>query len=70
MKRFWKIFRWVGLVLLLVGGYSVYRIGLGKPFTINELANRQAPAATHLADSIGMIYYKRHSQQQKYVTPQ
>jgi hypothetical protein len=34
MKRCWKIFRWVGLVLLLVGGYSVYRIGFGKPFTI------------------------------------
>jgi uncharacterized protein (DUF885 family) len=42
MKKFWKIFRWVGLVVLLVGGYSVYRVGFGKPFTINELANRQA----------------------------
>ena len=42
MKKFWKIFRWVGLVVLLVGGYSLYRIGFGKPFTINELANRQA----------------------------
>jgi uncharacterized protein (DUF885 family) len=42
MKKFWKIFWWVGLVVLLVGGYSVYRIGFGKPFTINELANRQA----------------------------
>jgi uncharacterized protein (DUF885 family) len=42
MKRVWKILRWVGLVVLLVGGYSVYRIGFGKPFTINELANRQA----------------------------
>ena len=41
MKKFWKIFRWVGLVVLLVGGYSVYRIGFGKPFTINQLANRQ-----------------------------
>jgi uncharacterized protein (DUF885 family) len=42
MKKFWKIFRWVGLVVVLVGGYSVYRIGFGKPFTINQLANRQA----------------------------
>src|ERR1700733_11564395 len=42
MKKFWKIFWWGGLVVLLVGGYSVYRIGFGKPFTINELANRQA----------------------------
>ncbi|HME38269.1 MAG TPA: DUF885 domain-containing protein [Steroidobacteraceae bacterium] len=42
MKTFWKIVRWVGLLVLLVVGYSVYRIGFGKPFTINELANRQA----------------------------
>jgi uncharacterized protein (DUF885 family) len=42
MRMFWKVFRWVGLVVLLIGGYSVYRIGFGKPFTINELANRQA----------------------------
>jgi uncharacterized protein (DUF885 family) len=42
MKKFWKIFRWVGLVVLIVGGYTVYRIGFGKPFTINQLANRQA----------------------------
>ncbi len=34
--------RWVALALVLVVGYSVYRIGFGKPFTINELANRQA----------------------------
>ena len=42
MKKFWSIFRWVGLAVLLVGAYSVYRIGWGKPFTINQLANRQA----------------------------
>jgi uncharacterized protein (DUF885 family) len=42
MKKLWKIFRWVGLVALLAGGYSVYRLGFGKPFTINQLANRQA----------------------------
>jgi uncharacterized protein (DUF885 family) len=42
MKKFWKTFRWFGLGILLIGGYSVYRIGFGKPFTINELANRQA----------------------------
>lgn len=41
MKKFWKIGRWVGLIVLLVGGYSAYRVGFGKPFTINELANRQ-----------------------------
>jgi len=42
MKKFWSIFRWVGLAVLLVGAYSVYRLGWGKPFTINQLANRQA----------------------------
>ena len=42
MKRFFKVLGWVGLALLLVVGYSAYRIGFGKPFTINELANRQA----------------------------
>jgi uncharacterized protein (DUF885 family) len=29
-------------VVLLVAGYCAYRLGIGKPFTINELANRQA----------------------------
>jgi len=42
MKTFWKGFRWVVLALLLVGAYCIYRVGFGKPFTINELANRQA----------------------------
>jgi uncharacterized protein (DUF885 family) len=42
MKKFWRVLRWAGLVLLLAAGYSAYRIGFGKPFTMNELANRQA----------------------------
>jgi uncharacterized protein (DUF885 family) len=42
VKTFWKALRWVGLAVLVLGGYAVYRIGFGKPFTINELANRQA----------------------------
>ena len=42
MRKVWKILRWTGLAVLLVAGYSGYRIGFGKPFTINELANRQA----------------------------
>jgi uncharacterized protein (DUF885 family) len=42
MKKFWKALGWILLVLLLVGGYSVYRVGFRKPFTINQLANRQA----------------------------
>jgi uncharacterized protein (DUF885 family) len=42
VKTFWKGLRWFGLAVVLVVGYSVYRVGFGKPFTINELANRQA----------------------------
>jgi uncharacterized protein (DUF885 family) len=42
VKKFFRVLGWVGLALLLVAGYSAYRIGFGKPFTINELANRQA----------------------------
>jgi uncharacterized protein (DUF885 family) len=42
MKKFWKVVGWSALALLLVGLYAGYRIGWGKPFTINELANRQA----------------------------
>jgi uncharacterized protein (DUF885 family) len=42
MKKIWKVLGWVGLAVLLVGGYAGYRIALGKPFTINQLANRQA----------------------------
>jgi uncharacterized protein (DUF885 family) len=41
MKTFWKIVRWSLLIVLLVAGYGVYRIGFGKPFNINQLANRQ-----------------------------
>ena len=41
MKSAWKTLRWAGLVLLLVGVYAGYRIGFAKPFTINQLANRQ-----------------------------
>ncbi len=41
MKTFWKILRWTALAILAIVGYCVYRVGFGKPFTINELANRQ-----------------------------
>jgi uncharacterized protein (DUF885 family) len=40
-KKVWKILGWIGLAVLLVGGYCGYRVGFGKPFTINQLANRQ-----------------------------
>ena len=42
MKKFLKILGWSLLVLLLVGAYAGYRIVWGHPFTINQLANRQA----------------------------
>jgi uncharacterized protein (DUF885 family) len=42
MKKFLKILGWTALVLLLVGSYAGYRIVWGHPFTINQLANRQA----------------------------
>jgi uncharacterized protein (DUF885 family) len=41
VKKFWKVLGWIGLAILLVGGYATYRIGFGKPFTMNQLANRQ-----------------------------
>jgi uncharacterized protein (DUF885 family) len=42
MQTFWKTLRWLGLAVLVLAAYSAYRIGFGKPLTINELANRQA----------------------------
>jgi uncharacterized protein (DUF885 family) len=42
MKKPLKIIGWIVLLLLLVGGYAGYRIAWGHPFTINQLANRQA----------------------------
>ena len=42
MKKFLKILGWSLLVLLLVGAYAGYRIVWGHPFTLNQLANRQA----------------------------
>ena len=42
LKRVWALVRWPLLALLLLGSWAVYRIGFGTPFTINQLANRQA----------------------------
>jgi uncharacterized protein (DUF885 family) len=42
MKKGLKVFGWVLLALLVAGSYAGYRIVWGHPFTINELANRQA----------------------------
>src|SRR5262249_11696936 len=42
MKRRWRIAGWTALVLVAVLGYAINRIVWGTPFTINQLANRQA----------------------------
>lgn len=42
MRKILKVLGWTALVLLLVGAYAGYRIVWGHPFTINQLANRQA----------------------------
>lgn len=42
MKSVFKVLGWVLLAALLVGGYAGYRVGFGTPFTINQLADRQA----------------------------
>ena len=42
MKQIWKILGASALALLLVAAYCGYRIAYGTPFTIKELANRQA----------------------------
>jgi uncharacterized protein (DUF885 family) len=42
MKRGWRIAKWIGLVVLVLVVYAGYRIVWGHPFTINQLANRQA----------------------------
>jgi uncharacterized protein (DUF885 family) len=42
MKKFWKIVGVGALLVLIIAGYCGYRIAFGKPFTLKELANRQA----------------------------
>jgi uncharacterized protein (DUF885 family) len=42
MRRFWRVVRWPLLFVLLLAVWAGYRIGFGKPFTINQLADRQA----------------------------
>ena len=59
MKKFWKILGYSLLALLLIGLYPGYRIGFGKPFTINQLANRQAivlaMANPELLTAVGLV---------------
>jgi uncharacterized protein (DUF885 family) len=42
MRNFWKGLGIVALVALVVGAYAGYRIAFGTPFTLKQLANRQA----------------------------
>jgi uncharacterized protein (DUF885 family) len=42
MRKLLKVLGWTALVLLVAGAYAGYRIVWGHPFTINQLANRQA----------------------------
>jgi len=42
VKKVLRIVGWSVVVLLLVGAFAGYRIIWGQPFTINQLANRQA----------------------------
>ncbi len=44
MKLIFRVLGWVLLVALAVGIYAGYRVGFGHPFTINQLADRQAIA--------------------------
>jgi uncharacterized protein (DUF885 family) len=41
LKKFWKVAASILFVMLLAGSYPAYRLIWGKPFTINQLANRQ-----------------------------
>jgi uncharacterized protein (DUF885 family) len=42
VRKVLRIVGWSVVVLLLVGAFAGYRIVRGQPFTINQLANRQA----------------------------
>lgn len=68
MKKGLKVLGWVLLALLVVGSYAGYRIVWGHPFTINQLANRQAifflVRNPELFSSIGIVdgtIFDRHS---------
>jgi uncharacterized protein (DUF885 family) len=68
LKKTLKILGFAGLGLLLVAGYAGYRIALGTPFTLKQLANRQAflflVANPELFTEVGIIdgtVFDRHS---------
>jgi uncharacterized protein (DUF885 family) len=59
MKTIWSVLKWALLAALIVGGYAAYRVGWGTPFTVNQLADRQAlafvTANPELFSSIGAV---------------
>ncbi|MDX2234302.1 MAG: DUF885 domain-containing protein [Hyphomonadaceae bacterium] len=64
----WRVLGFVLLAALAVGVYAGYRIGFGHPFTINQLADRQAIAFVarnpEIFTQIGVIdgtFLDRHS---------
>src|SRR5687768_4455359 len=42
MRSIWRVARWPLLALVLVGLYAGYRLVWGTPFTLRQLADRQA----------------------------
>jgi uncharacterized protein (DUF885 family) len=42
VRTVWRVLRWPLLAIVLAGVYGGYRLLFGQPFTINQLANRQA----------------------------
>ena len=42
MRTAWRVVGWAAVALILAAAYAAYRVGFGKPFTINQLANRQS----------------------------
>jgi len=58
-KSIWRILKWVLLGTLVTGLFVGYKIGWGKPFSMNQLANRQAIAFVvrnpEIFTSLGLI---------------
>lgn len=59
MKKFFKFSLYGLLAIVVLAAYPAWRIGLGHPFTINQLANRQAielaVANPELFTAVGII---------------
>ena len=41
-RRILRVFMWLLLLAVAVGGYVGYRLAVGTPFTLTQLADRQA----------------------------